>query len=260
MDGWKAEESSWDCKNNVCPSGSQCGHLTAMIWNATTKVGCGASQCNPGTIYSTFWSQFLVCQYLPAGNYIGQHPMIAPKGPPCLTCPTLPTAQVIPSTGAPGAPVAQAPVAQPTVPVGSTKPKQPDAPVAAPVAVPQGPPPAFPPATPGAPSWTKCIGDYWPNGKQVLTPCNAAPRTISAKLYCDVKDPQKYLWPVYNAGTNDCYYFAGLTDEDAATQDDLIMGLSQGAWIGIACGIAGFIIIVIVVIIIIKKRSEDERV
>jgi hypothetical protein len=261
LDGWKAEESSWDCKNNMCGSGAQCGHLTAMIWNGTTSVGCGVSKCNPGTIYSTFWSQYIVCQYKPPGNYGGQHPMLAPKGPPCNTCPTLPTPQVIPSTGAPAAPVA-APVAQPVAPLGSTKPGAPAAPVAAPVAVPQGPPPAFPPASPGAPSWAKCIGDYWPNGVQKLTPCNSAPKTFrnpDPKLYCDVKDPKGYFWPVKNPGTPDCNFYASLTDEDAASQDNLL-GLSTPAWIGIAVGIAVLIIIVIVVIIIVKKRSEDERV
>jgi len=252
LDGWKSEESSWGCMNNVCPTGAQCGHLTAMIWNGTKNLGCGVAQCNPGTIYTSFWSQFIVCQYSPPGNWDGIHPITA-KAPPCNTCPSLPTPTVIPSTGAPSAPVV-APVSPPAAPLGSTKPKSPS-PVPSPTT--KSPPPSFPPSAPGAPAWAKCIGDYWVNNVQQLTPCNAAPRTFSGKLYCDVKDPKGYLWPVMNAGTADCYYFASLTDEEDASRDGI---LSTPAWIGVAVGIAAFIIIVIIVIIIIKKRSEDERV
>jgi len=256
LDGWKAEETTWTCKTNICNNGSQCGHLTAMIWNGTTTVGCGASLCNPGTIYTSFYSQFMVCQYTPAGNSNGEHPIIAPLPPPCSTCPTLPTPSIIPSSGGPSPPT-QPPVASPTAPLGSINPV--GAPATGSVS-PQGSPPAFPPATPGAPSWANCIGDYWPNGVEVLTPCNSAPKTFSGKLYCDVKDPSGYYWPVKNAGTSDCNFFASDTSDATASQDVGPLGLSTPVWIGIAVGIAVFIIIVIIVIIIIKKRSEDERV
>ncbi len=43
------------------------GHYTQMIWRNTTEVGCAVvSNGNKGT--------YVVCQYLPAGNVIGQHP------------------------------------------------------------------------------------------------------------------------------------------------------------------------------------------
>jgi len=257
LDGWKAEESSWNCMTNGCPTGSQCGHLTAMIWNGTKTVGCGVARCDPGTIYTTFWSQYIVCQYAPPGNWDGVHPITA-KAPPCNTCPTLPTASVIPSTGAAptGSPVAS-PVAPPAAPLGSTKPKSPAPTPKSPAPTPKLPPPTFAPTAPGAPSWAKCIGDYWVDNVQKLTPCNSAPKTFTGKLYCDVKDPKGYYWPVQNAGSTDCYFFASLTDEADASRDGI---LSTPAWIGVAVGSAAFIIIVIIVVIIIKKRNEDKRV
>jgi len=251
LDGWKAEESSWTCSSNACSSGAQCGHQTAMIWNGTTNMGCGIGKCPPGTIYSTFYSQLMVCQYSPPGNWVGIHPITGKAGT-CNTCPTLPTPQIIPSGGAPTAPTV-APTQPPAAPLGTTKPKPPT-PTPTPT---KKPTPTSIPTAPGAPAWAKCVGDYWPGGVQQLTPCNAQPQTFNAKLYCDVKDPQKYLWPVYNPGTADCNFVASLTEEGDASRDGI---LSTPAWIGIAVGSAAFIIIVIIIIIVVKKRSEDERV
>ncbi|KAF3933044.1 Latisemin [Dactylellina cionopaga] len=40
------------------------GHLTQMVWRASTEVGCAVRQCNFGT--------YLKCDYRQAGNVIGQ--------------------------------------------------------------------------------------------------------------------------------------------------------------------------------------------
>ena len=59
------------------------GHYTAQIWHATTHVGCGVSQCND---HSVLW----VCQYYPAGNYMGQLPFCKSNKPSDMgACPDL---------------------------------------------------------------------------------------------------------------------------------------------------------------------------
>lgn len=42
------------------------GHFTQMVWKGSTNVGCATVSCgHPGR-------DFLVCEYYPRGNYIGQ--------------------------------------------------------------------------------------------------------------------------------------------------------------------------------------------
>lgn len=42
------------------------GHYTQMVWHDTRRLGCARSQCNGWMI--------VVCNYEPAGNYLGQAP------------------------------------------------------------------------------------------------------------------------------------------------------------------------------------------
>ncbi|KAF2744458.1 PR-1-like protein, partial [Sporormia fimetaria CBS 119925] len=54
----------------------QAGHLTAMLWKGTSKVGCVSLDCGTrmkmGDGSSTTMNKFTVCNYAPAGNVIGQ--------------------------------------------------------------------------------------------------------------------------------------------------------------------------------------------
>lgn len=60
--GW-ADEKSLYSQGSDFSSGS--GHYTQMVWKDTKRVGCALNtKCSFG--------DFLVCQYQPQGNYLGQ--------------------------------------------------------------------------------------------------------------------------------------------------------------------------------------------
>lgn len=65
---WASEAKDYDLARNTC-RGPMCGHYTQMVWKGTTDVGCGVGQC-PRLRFSTT----LVCNYWPAGNWIGEKP------------------------------------------------------------------------------------------------------------------------------------------------------------------------------------------
>jgi len=60
-----------------------CGHYTQVVWAKTRHVGCAIQDCSPLT---GAFSQgtYLVCNYGPAGNYVGQKPFL--KGAACSKC------------------------------------------------------------------------------------------------------------------------------------------------------------------------------
>ncbi|KAF8862673.1 PR-1-like protein, partial [Acephala macrosclerotiorum] len=45
-------------------------HFTAVVWEATTKVGCATVECAAGTIFS-YASLYTVCDYSSEGNVLG---------------------------------------------------------------------------------------------------------------------------------------------------------------------------------------------
>ncbi|CAE8709568.1 unnamed protein product [Polarella glacialis] len=51
------------------PSGNAIGHYTQMIWDSSTKLGCGMGTA----IMSGIWGDYLVCQHGPAGNHVGSY-------------------------------------------------------------------------------------------------------------------------------------------------------------------------------------------
>lgn len=68
IDSWGKEKQNYHYGDNRCAAGKVCGHYTQIVWQNTTHVGCGMAQCDHGN------ETIVVCNYDPAGNYIGQKP------------------------------------------------------------------------------------------------------------------------------------------------------------------------------------------
>jgi len=69
---WADEKADWTYAAVTSGNLSGVGHYTQMIWAGTLAVGCGAAACGGNT--------FLVCDYAPGGNYLGQPPYVAGAG------------------------------------------------------------------------------------------------------------------------------------------------------------------------------------
>ncbi|KAK9080142.1 hypothetical protein SSX86_001817 [Deinandra increscens subsp. villosa] len=65
---WVGEKASYNHNSNTCARGAVCGHYTQVVWRKSVQVGCARVQCaNNG-----WW--FVICNYNPPGNYVGQSP------------------------------------------------------------------------------------------------------------------------------------------------------------------------------------------
>lgn len=69
IDAWAGEESKYNYKKAEFSDAA--GHFTQLVWKNTTTVGCGAMNCtNSDSNGANGW--YLVCEYDPPGNFIGQ--------------------------------------------------------------------------------------------------------------------------------------------------------------------------------------------
>ena len=68
VESWASEEEFYDYDSNSCESGQMCGHYTQIVWEDTKRVGCAMLECSKGDEY--LW----MCNYDPAGNWVGEKP------------------------------------------------------------------------------------------------------------------------------------------------------------------------------------------
>ncbi|XP_036312928.1 GLIPR1-like protein 1 [Pipistrellus kuhlii] len=76
---WYNERAFYTYASQLCTK--VCGHYTQVVWADSHKVGCAMSIC-PKLGYSD--SLIFVCNYGPAGNYLGKQPYT--EGASCSTC------------------------------------------------------------------------------------------------------------------------------------------------------------------------------
>ncbi|KAL0566726.1 hypothetical protein V5O48_015279 [Marasmius crinis-equi] len=72
--GWENEASDYN------PNSPQPSHFTQMVWKGSKELGCATANCGTKIFGSGFpAATFLVCEYSPAGNVIGQFPQNVQK-------------------------------------------------------------------------------------------------------------------------------------------------------------------------------------
>jgi pathogenesis-related protein 1 len=72
---WLSEQKDWNASASQCKNGKICTHYTQVVWRKTSKIGCGINR--NATVMGPRWrgqTQFLSCNYNPAGNVKGQKP------------------------------------------------------------------------------------------------------------------------------------------------------------------------------------------
>ncbi len=75
VQGWADETADYDYASNSCVAGAQCGHYTQLVWRKSKSVGCATVRCTQSSPFGDGrpWT-FVVCDYAPPGNYVGQKP------------------------------------------------------------------------------------------------------------------------------------------------------------------------------------------
>lgn len=68
VESWGSEKRDYSYETNSCKPGRICGHYTQLVWQTSTEVGCARALCAGSQ------DQVWVCQYQPAGNWVGRKP------------------------------------------------------------------------------------------------------------------------------------------------------------------------------------------
>jgi uncharacterized protein YkwD len=72
VSSWASEVSSYDYAANSCSD--VCGHYTQIVWRDSLQVGCATATCTTNSPFGSGSWFFVVCDYTPPGNYVGQRP------------------------------------------------------------------------------------------------------------------------------------------------------------------------------------------
>jgi hypothetical protein len=74
VSSWASEAADYDRDANACAPGKVCGHYTQLVWRSTREVGCAKVECATGSPFGSGRWWYVVCDYSPPGNFVGQRP------------------------------------------------------------------------------------------------------------------------------------------------------------------------------------------
>lgn len=66
-------DAAWAAEKTESPPG---GHYTQMVWANTLRLGCARSNTTKSP-----YGNYYICNYYPAGNFVGQQPFVPAGGP-----------------------------------------------------------------------------------------------------------------------------------------------------------------------------------
>ena len=71
---WVGEAKNYDYTDNACSG--ECGHYTQVVWRKSVRLGCGVAKCTENSPFGAGFPewQFVVCNYDPPGNFVGERP------------------------------------------------------------------------------------------------------------------------------------------------------------------------------------------
>jgi len=82
---WFSQRGNYDSQKGECKPGTQCSHYTQLTWAETKEIGCGFATCkNVNGLPTLHDATILVCNYFPAGNWIGEKAYVG--GRSCTKC------------------------------------------------------------------------------------------------------------------------------------------------------------------------------
>ncbi|ESN90023.1 hypothetical protein HELRODRAFT_104520 [Helobdella robusta] len=84
ISSWYKEKEKFDSVTQTCAAKAVCGHYTQVVWAATSDVGCSYALCPTLPPTKLTNAYFFVCNYGPAGNFVGQKPFKI--GSACADC------------------------------------------------------------------------------------------------------------------------------------------------------------------------------
>jgi uncharacterized protein YkwD len=71
-EAWYGEEANYDYRTGTSKNGKKIGHFTQLVWKGSTKFGI-AKASGKRKQKDGWYSVWVVAQYSPAGNSVGQY-------------------------------------------------------------------------------------------------------------------------------------------------------------------------------------------